>query len=426
MKICIVGLGYVGLPLATLFAKKFKVIGFDIDSKRIEELKQGLDKTREVNKKELENKNLVFSVNESVISECDVVIITVPTPVNKYKEPDLSCIKKATEITGRNLKKGAVVVYESTVWPGFTEEICVPILEKVSGFKWKKDFFVGYSPERINPGDKKHTIEKIVKVVAGDTKETAKFLADLYRTVIPAGVYIAPSIKIAEAAKMVENIQRDVNIAFMNELALIFHRLGIDTKEVLKASKTKWNFLEFEPGLVGGHCIGVDPYYFIYKAKEVGCIPQLILTGRFINESLPRFIAEEIIKLLVKTGKVVNRSKALILGFTFKEDVPDVRNTKVYDLVQILEEFGVKSVIYDPIADREKTEKEYSIKLVEDFRKLSPYDVVIVAVKHKLFQRKLDLSVIKQLCKEPAILVDIKGVYDREEAIKKQVIYWRL
>jgi UDP-N-acetyl-D-galactosamine dehydrogenase len=265
------------------------------------------------------------------------------------------------------LKKGAVIVYESTVWPGLTEEVCVPILEKESGLKWKQDFFVGYSPERVNPGDKEHTIEKIVKVVAGDTPETAQFLAELYGAVIPAGVYVAPDIKTAEAAKVIENIQRDINIALMNELSLIFHRLGIDTKEVLKAAGTKWNFLKFEPGLVGGHCIGVDPYYLAYKAREAGYIPQLILAGRGINEFIPKFVAEETVKLLVKAGKEIKGSKVLVLGFTFKENVPDVRNTKVYDLVKELKEFGIIAYIYDPIANKKEVLKEYGIELLEDF-----------------------------------------------------------
>jgi len=358
VKICVMGLGYVGLPLAVLFAKKFNVVGFDVNPKRIEELKRGLDKTGEVTEEELQNCNIEFSSNEEVIKGCDVVIVAVPTPIDKLKDPDLSYVKKASQIVGRNLRKGTVVVYESTVWPGLTEEVCVPILEKESGLKWKEDFFVGYSPERVNPGDKEHTIEKIVKVVAGDTPETAKFLAELYGSVIKAGVYVAPDIKTAEAAKVIENIQRDINIALMNELALIFHRLGIDTREVLKAAGTKWNFLKFEPGLVGGHCIGVDPYYLAYRARESGYIPQLILAGRGINEGIPKFIAEETVKLLAKAGKPINNSRVLVLGFTFKENVPDVRNTKVYDLIKELWEFGISTVIYDPIADEKAAKRE--------------------------------------------------------------------
>ena len=426
MKLCIAGLGYVGLPLAVLFAKKFKVIGFDVNPKRIEELKQGIDRTGEVNDEELRNENLEFSSDERVVNECDVVIVAVPTPIDKLKDPDLSYVKKASEIVGRNLKKGTIVVYESTVWLGLTEEVCVPILERESGLKWKKDFFVGYSPERVNPGDKEHTIEKIVKVVAGDTPETAEFLAKLYGAVISAGVYVAPDIKTAEAAKVIENIQRDINIALMNELSLIFHRLGVDTKEVLKAAGTKWNFLRFEPGLVGGHCIGVDPYYLAYKAREAGYIPQLILAGRAINEGIPRFVAEEAVKLLVKAGKTVNGSRVLVLGFTFKENVPDVRNTKVYELVRELKEFGVEPVIYDPVADKEGAKREYGVELAEDYRGFKPYDAVVVAVRHRVFAEEFDLDRLKELCTEPCVLVDVKGMYEKDEAFLKGIIYWRL
>ena len=426
VKICVMGLGYVGLPLAVLFARKFNVVGFDVNPQRIEELKYGIDKTGEVTKEELQNCNIEFSSEEKVIKNCDVVIVAVPTPIDKLKDPDLTYVKKASQIVGKNLKKGAVVVYESTVWPGLTEEVCVPILEKESGFKWKRDFFVGYSPERVNPGDKEHTIEKIVKVVAGDTPETANFLAELYGAVIKAGVYVAPDIKTAEAAKVIENIQRDINIALVNELALIFHRLGIDTREVLKAAATKWNFLKFEPGLVGGHCIGVDPYYLAYKAREAGYIPQLILAGRGINEFVPRFVAEETVKLLARAGKPINGSKVLVLGFTFKENVPDVRNTKVYDLVRELWEFGIKTIVYDPVADKEGTKKEYKVELSETYQKFAPYDAVVVAVRHKVFMEEFDLEKFVQICTRPCILIDIKGLYDKERAIAQGIVYWRL
>lgn len=425
-KVCVIGLGYVGLPLALLLAKKFKVIGFDANLKRINELKQGFDRTKEFSNQDLKKFAIKFSNDEKVIKECDLIIVAVPTPIDKLKDPDLSYVKKASKIVGKNLKKGAIVVFESTVWPGLTEEICVPILEKESGMKWKKDFFVGYSPERVNLGDKEHTIEKIVKIVAGDTPETAKLLARIYGAVIKAGVYVAPNIKTAEAAKVIENIQRDLNIALMNELSLIFHRLGIDTKEVLKAAGTKWNFLKFEPGLVGGHCIGVDPYYLAYKAKEVGYIPQLILAGRNINESIPKFVAEETVKLLVKAKKKINGSKILMLGFTFKENVPDVRNTKVYDLVKVLWEFGVETIVYDPVADKEITKAEYGIDLVDDYKNYIPYDAVIVAVRHEVFRKTFDITVLKKLCSDPCILIDIKGLYSRKKALEKGIIYWRL
>ena len=426
-KICVIGLGYVGLPLAVAFARKFKVVGFDINEERISYLKKGVDITKEVSEEDLVSvkENLEFTSKEEKIKECRVIIVAVPTPIDKLKDPDLSFIKKASVMIGRNLCAGTIIVYESTVWPGLTEEVCVPILEKESGLKWKKDFFVGYSPERVNPGDKKHTLEKIVKVVAGDTKETAEFLGTLYGTIISAGVYLAPDIKTAEAAKVIENIQRDLNIALMNELSIIFHRLGIDTKEVLKTASTKWNFLNFEPGLVGGHCIGVDPYYLAYKARMSGYIPQLILAGRSINESIPKFIAYETLKLLIKAGKKIPETEILVLGFSFKENVPDVRNTKVYDLIKELEELGIKITVYDPIADRDTALKEYQVVVQKDLPNGS-FDAVIVAVKHSFFIEKFDLLELKKLCKNPYILIDIKGIYDKKEALKQGFIYWRL
>lgn len=424
--ICVVGLGYVGLPLSVLLSKKFKVIGFDVNRRRVEELNKGIDITNEVDSKELLNSNISFTPEETSLKECDLIIVAVPTPVDKLKDPDLTFIKNASKIVGRNLKRGAIVVYESTVWPGLTEEVCVPILEKESGFKWKRDFFVGYSPERVNPGDKEHTIDKIVKVVAGDTDYTTKILADIYGSVIDAGVYIAPDIKTAEAAKVIENIQRDINIALMNELSLIFNRLGIDTKEVLKAASTKWNFLRFEPGLVGGHCIGVDPYYLARKAKEVGYIPRLILAGRGINEEMPRYIAQEVIKLLIKSNKNVNNAKALVLGFSFKENVPDVRNTKVYDMIAELKEYGVDILVYDPIADKEESLQEYKITLSDNYEKYGPFDVIIVAVRHKIFLEKFSLDYFKSISTEPAILVDVKGIFDRIEAKRLGIVYFRL
>jgi UDP-N-acetyl-D-galactosamine dehydrogenase len=423
-KIAVVGLGYVGLPLAVALAKHFSVIGFDINSIRIEELKKGFDRTREVSKEELLNPNLVFTTDEKLLKEADIVIITVPTPTDEYKNPDLTALKSASRIVGKNLKKGAIVVYESTVFPGATEEICIPILEAESGLKWKKDFFVGYSPERINPGDKKHTLENVVKVVAGDTPQTARKLAQIYSKVVKAGIHIAPSIKVAEAAKVIENTQRDINIALMNELAMLFDKLGIDTRDVLEAAGTKWNFLKFEPGLVGGHCIPEDPYYLAYKARQVGFHPQLILAGRRVNDYIPQFIAQKVVKLLIKTGKVVQNSKLLIMGITFKENVPDVRNSKVVDLIKELQEYGIQTFVYDPIANPDEVKKYYGIDLIKELSQYAPYDGIIVAVKHQQFL-DLDTLFFKRLTKGNPIFVDIKGIYPKEE-FDKSFLYWRL
>lgn len=350
----------------------------------------------------------------------------MPTPVDKLKNPDLNFVKSASKLVGRNLSKGSIVVYESTVWPGLTEEVCIPILESESGLRWMKDFNVGYSPERVNPGDKEHSIENVIKVVSADCEEVAELLCKIYGSVIKAGVYKASSIKTAEAAKVIENIQRDLNIALMNELAIIFHRLGLDTKEVFDTAATKWNFLRFEPGLVGGHCIGVDPYYLTYKAKEAGYTPQLILAGRGINEYIPRFVAEETVKLMIKNDKKVKNGKILILGFSFKENVSDVRNTKVFDLYNELREFGLKVYVYDPIADREDTESEYNLKLIPKPEKFKPYEAVLVAVKHREFIEKINLLYIDRLSTKPPILVDIKGIFDKREASALGIIYWRL
>jgi len=417
-------LGYVGLPLAVALAKHFSVIGFDINPTRIEELKKGYDRTREVSKEELLVPNLVFTTNDKLLKEADIVIVTVPTPTDEYKNPDLTALKSASRTVGKNLKKGAIVVYESTVFPGATEEICIPILEAESGFKWKKDFFVGYSPERINPGDKKHTLENVVKVVAGDTPQTARKLAKIYSKVVKAGIHIAPSIKVAEAAKVIENTQRDINIALMNELAMLFDKLGIDTRDVLEAAGTKWNFLKFEPGLVGGHCIPEDPYYLAYKARQVGFHPQLILAGRRVNDSIPQFIAQKVVKLLIKTGRVVQNAKVLIMGITFKENVPDVRNSKVVDLIKELQEYGIQTFVYDPIANPEEVKKYYGLNLIKEPSEEAPYDGIIVAVKHKEFL-DLDAYFFKRLVKENPIFVDVKGIYPKEE-FSRTFLYWRL
>jgi len=423
-KIAVVGLGYVGLPLAVALAKHFPVIGFDINRNRVEDLKKGIDRTNEVDSKEILNPNIVYTTDEKLLREANIIIVTVPTPTDKYKNPDLRFLKSATQTVGRNLKKGTIVVYESTVFPGCTEEVCVPILEKESGLTWKRDFFVGYSPERINPGDKKHRLENIVKVVAGDTPETAQKLAEIYSKVVKAGVHVAPSIKVAEAAKVIENTQRDINIALMNELAMLFDKLGIDTREVLEAAGTKWNFLKFEPGLVGGHCIPEDPYYLAYKAKEVGFHPQLILAGRRINDYTPIFVAQKVVKLLIKAGKVVQNSKVLVMGITFKENVPDARNSKVADLIKELEEYGIQVSVYDPVADPKEVERYYGINLMKALKENAPYDGIVVAVKHKEFLN-LKPEHFKEIAKENPVLVDVKGIYPKEE-LAKEFIYWRL
>jgi len=427
--ICVVGLGYVGLPLAVLLSKKFRVIGYDKNKERIKQLISGIDVTKEVDNFLLkENKNLEFTFNDEAIKKAKFIIIAVPTPIDKLKDPDLSFLKTASQIVGRNLSKNTIVVYESTVYPGATEEICIPIIEKESNLKWKKDFYVGYSPERVNPGDKKHTLEKITKVVAGDTKETTELLAKVYGSVIKAGIYKAPSIKVAEAAKVIENVQRDINIALINELALIFHKLGLDTKEVLDVATTKWNFLKFTPGLVGGHCIGIDPYYLAYASKRAGYIPQLILAGRSINEHIPEFIAQELVKILIKNNKKVKGGKVLIMGFTFKENVPDVRNTKVYDIVKYLEQFDVNVYVYDPIANKDEVKNEYGFELIQNISNFAPYDAIIVAVKHSQFlkMKNLSLKKFKKVSTNPPILFDIKSIFDKNKVIKEGFIYWRL
>ena len=422
-KICIVGLGYVGLPLAVLLGRKFKVLGFDIDERRVEELRKNTDRTGEVSREELERSDVEFTTNPREISECRLVIVTVPTPIDVHKIPDLRPLKSATKTVGKNMKPGTVVVYESTVYPGVTEEVCVPLLERESGLKWKEDFFVGYSPERVNPGDKKHTIEKIVKVVSGDTPKTAELLEKVYGSVIKAGIHRAPNIKTAEAAKVIENTQRDLNIALMNELALIFHKLKIDTRDVLEAAGTKWNFLKFEPGLVGGHCIGVDPYYLTFKAQEVGHHPEVILAGRRINDSMGKFIAESAVKLMIKEGKQVLNSKVLIMGITFKENIRDIRNTRVTDIYNELLSYGVKPFVYDPLAYPEEVEREYGITPINNVEEGAPYDAVIVAVKHDQF-KELKPKFFKKISKTKPIVLDVKGIYDREEF--RDIILWRL
>ncbi|WP_028949819.1 nucleotide sugar dehydrogenase [Sulfurihydrogenibium subterraneum] len=427
-KIAIIGLGYVGLPLAVLFDTKYNVIGYDINPQRIKELKEGYDRTKEVESEKLKNSQIEFTDNPEKISDAKVIIITVPTPIDNHNIPDLRPIISASKTVGKYMKKGSIVVYESTVYPGLTEEECVPILEQESGLKWKQDFNVGYSPERVNPGDKQHTIDKIKKVVAGDTPDITEFLAQLYGEVITAGIHKAPNIKTAEAAKVIENTQRDLNIALMNELSIIFNKMGIDTKEVLEAASTKWNFLRFEPGLVGGHCIGVDPYYLTFKAQAIGYHPEVILAGRRINDYMGKYVAENTVKKLIKAGKSVKGSKVLILGLTFKENISDIRNTKVIDVYNELKEYGIEVYIYDPYAYPEEVKHEYGIELLDNIEKHTPYDAVIVAVKHRPFIEELDFKEYKKLMNNGGtpILIDVKGIYNKEKALKEGFLYWRL
>ena len=413
-KIAVIGLGYVGLPLARLFATKYPVIGFDINHQRIEALKQGVDDTLEVAKDILEQvlvsaipheNGLFCSSNLNDIEGCNYFIVTVPTPVDKNNKPDLTPLVKASETVGKVLKKNDIVIYESTVYPGATEEVCVPILEEVSGLQFNTDFFVGYSPERINPGDKEHTVEKILKVTSGSTPEIGKKVDALYGSVIIAGTHLAPNIKVAEAAKVIENSQRDINIAFVNELAKIFNILNIDTQAVLEAAGTKWNFLPFKPGLVGGHCIGVDPYYLAQKAQEVGYHPEIILAGRRVNDSMGLFVASEVIKLLVKNNVEIKKSRLLVLGFTFKENCPDVRNTKVVDVIKNLKEFGTDVVIFDPWANPEEVLKEYGIETIKEMPQ-TKFEGIVLTVAHTQF---LEIDLEKYLNKN-GIIYDVKGV----------------
>ena len=427
--LCIMGLGYVGLPLAVLFSKKgYKVIGYDINEERIKELRQGIDRTNEVSKKDLESTNIEFTTNPEKISKADVIIVTVPTPIDEHKIPNLNPLKSATRTVGKYMQKGSIVVYESTVYPGVTEEICVPILEKESGLKWKRDFHIGYSPERVNPGDKKHTIENIVKVVAGDTPEITEFLAELYGSIIKAGIHKAPNIKTAEAAKVIENTQRDLNIALMNELSMIFNKMELDTKEVIEAAATKWNFIKFEPGLVGGHCIGVDPYYLTFKAQELGHHPEVILAGRRINDYMPKFVVENTIKMLIRAGNPIKDSKILIMGITFKENIPDIRNSKVVDIYKELREYGTNVYVHDPYAYKDEVKREYGIDLIDNIKDFSPFDAIVVAVKHDLFKKEYTLDKLEELYNPSykKVLIDAKGLYDKNEAIKRDYLYWRL
>jgi UDP-N-acetyl-D-galactosamine dehydrogenase len=419
IKIATIGLGYVGLPLATEFAKKYAVIGFDINGNRVKELREGNDFTLEVCSEQL--KGVLKSENDDAtgmfVTNCteelrtaNFYIVTVPTPVDKYNRPDLTPLIKASTTVGRCLKQGDIVVYESTVYPGVTEDECVPILERESGLQFNKDFFAGYSPERINPGDKEHTVTRIRKITSGSTPAVAQVVNEVYATIIVAGTHLAPSIRVAEAAKVIENAQRDINIAFINELAKIFRHLGLDTSEVLAAAGTKWNFLPFKPGLVGGHCIGVDPYYLAQKAMEVGYHPEIILAGRRLNDSMGSYVADEVIKLLVKKGIQVVGSRALVLGITFKENCPDVRNTKVVDIIRHLQGYHINVDVYDPWANAEEVAHEYGITSIQELPEGCSYDAVVLAVAHKQFSNEL----IKNICKEPCVLFDVKSVLDKQ------------
>jgi UDP-N-acetyl-D-galactosamine dehydrogenase len=414
-KIAIIGLGYVGLPLARLFATKYRVVGFDINTSRIDELRSGKDSTHELSPELLnsvllsefgdKNNGLLVTNELTLIADCSIYIITVPTPVDKNNNPDLTPLYKASETVGKVLKKGDIVVYESTVYPGVTEEECIPVLERVSGLKFNTDFFAGYSPERINPGDKEHTVEKILKVTSGSNPEVAKTVDDLYSSVITAGTYLASSIKVAEAAKVIENSQRDINIAFVNELSKIFNALEIDTYEVLKAAGTKWNFLPFKPGLVGGHCIGVDPYYLAQKAQAHGYFPEIILAGRKMNDSMGEHVSSQLVKMMVKKGIEVQKSKVLVLGFTFKENCPDVRNTKVESVVKSLVSFGVSVDVCDPQANIDEVNNEYGLTIMNQIPS-NQYDGILLAVSHNEFIG-MDLSNYK---KTNSVVYDIKGI----------------
>ncbi len=425
MKIAVIGMGYVGLPLANVLSKRFDVVGFDINNNKIDTYKNGKDPTNEIGDEQVKNSSILFTSNEKDLQNTEIFIVAVPTPINKNKLPDLSPIIGASEIVGRNLKIGSIIVYESTVYPGVTEELCGPILEKMSGYKSGTDFKLGYSPERINPGDKLHTVDKILKIVAGQDEETLERIAEIYGSVIEGGVYRAPSIKVAEAAKVIENSQRDINIAFMNELSLIFNRMGIDTKEVLKAAGSKWNFLKFSPGLVGGHCIGVDPYYLKYKAEELGYHPEIITSGRKINNSMGKWVAEQTIKNLIKAGKSVHGARVNILGITFKENVPDVRNSRVVDIARELEEYGVDISISDPYAKEEDAMEEYGFGLTK-FEDLPKCDAVILAVGHREFI-DLGLEGIQSLFRNNnGVLMDVKYIFDRKKAMEMGMKYWSL
>ena len=424
-KLSLVGLGYVGMPIAVAFAKKIKVVGFDLNAKKIALYKKGVDPTHEVGDDVIAKTKVEFTSDEKKLREAKFHIVAVPTPVNDDHTPDLSPVEGASTILGRNLTKGSVVVFESTVYPGVTEDVCVPILEHESGLKCGKDFKIGYSPERINPGDKVHRLETITKIVSGMDEETLDCVAKVYELVVEAGVHRAESIKVAEAAKVIENSQRDINIAFMNELSIIFNKMGIDTQSVLKAAGTKWNFLKFYPGLVGGHCIGVDPYYLTYKAEQIGYHSQIILSGRRINDDMGKYVAENCVKNIIASDKAVRGAKVAILGFTFKENCPDTRNTKVFDIVKELLEYGINPMIADPEADAAEAKALYGIEFA-DIKDIKEMDAVIIAVAHKEFSNLKMKNIDKFFGKGKKVLLDLKGLLDRKEYEDAGYNYWRL
>lgn len=431
-KVSIVGLGYVGMPIAVAFAKKVNVVGFDISKEKIELYKNGVDPTKEVGDTVIQNTTVEFSSDEASLKNAKFHIVAVPTPVKGDRTPDLTPLKSASATLGRNLTKGSIVVFESTVYPGVTEEICVPILERESGLRCGADFKVGYSPERINPGDKVHTLENIIKVVASLDDESLDIIAKVYELVVKAGVYKAASIKVAEAAKVIENSQRDINIAFMNELSIIFNKMDIDTNSVLEAAGTKWNFLNFTPGLVGGHCIGVDPYYLTYKAEQMGYHSQIILSGRKINDNMGKYIAENIVKKMIKANKQINGAKVAVFGITFKENCPDVRNTKVMDVIKELEEYGIKVKVVDPVADKEDLKAMYNIELYE-LDEISEIDAAVFAVPHDGF-KEFDLNDLNIMfrkensenARDNYVLADIKGIFNRKQSEELGFNYWGL
>ena len=431
--VAVVGLGYVGLPLAVAFGRQFRTIGFDLDENKLSHYRNGFDPSGEVDPDGLKaSAHLEYHSDPQALAQADYIVVAVPTPIDHAHRPDLSPLEGASRTVGQNMRPGTTVVFESTVYPGCTEEVCVPILEKMSGLNWSArsddapdaGFSIGYSPERINPGDKEHRLETIIKVVSGDSPETLENVAQLYEAIITAGVHRAPSVAVAEAAKVIENTQRDLNIALMNELAVIFHKLNIDTSDVLKAAGTKWNFLKFTPGLVGGHCIGVDPYYLTYKAESVGHHPQVILAGRHINDGMGKYIAGETVKGLIKSGHNVKGAKVVVLGLTFKEDCPDLRNSKVADVIRELEEYGCDVSVHDPMADADEAAHEYQVQLTE-WDKLPEAQALVLAVSHRDYLR-LDVSKLAELMHSDGFLVDVKAVLDRTELEQAGIHYWRL
>lgn len=428
-KIAVVGLGYVGLPLAVEFGKVVKTIGFDLNKRRISDLKKFIDINNETESDEIKAASLLEVTDDpKLLKEAKFIIVAVPTPITKNKQPDLYCVTSASEIVGKNLSKGSIVVFESTVYPGVTEDVCLLILEKFSGLKFGTDFKMGYSPERINPGDKEHNIRNVIKVVSGSDKDTLETVAKVYGLIVKAGVYKAESIKVAEAAKVIENTQRDLNIALMNELAVIFHKMGIDTLSVLKAAGTKWNFIKMHPGLVGGHCIGVDPYYLTFKAEELGYHPQVILAGRKINDEMGKYIAEQTIKLLIEANKTVKGAKVMVMGITFKENISDIRNSRVIDIINELKEYGVNVIVCDPLADAEAVKHEYGVELT----KYSPNikaDAVVIAVNHDAFMKDLTVNALKKHMSNngtKGVIVDVKGMFEPKIFKDSGLLYWRL